>query len=991
MDYDDGFVAYINGHEIARANVYGEPPSYDATAFAGHEANLYSGGLTERFVVKNVHEFLVNGTNTLAIQSHNVGSSSSDLTLIPYLSIKTSSPVDYGFDPPEILQLRPGYLHTNFKISSRGETLYLYDGTGVLMDSLMVPVLSGDVSYGNVPGSDDFRIFESPSPGEINIGTTYLGKVTNEVQFSHPGGMTGPIALALGPVEAPEEIRYTLDATEPNEFSPTYESPIAVDSNTVVRAAVFQPGYLPSKISSRTYIIGDGHALPIVALVTDPYNLFDNDYGMYALGRSYEPEFPHFGANFWEDWERPLNFTLYELDGELGTSFDAGAKIFGGWSRGNGQKSMSIFARGRYGTSSIEYPIFPGNPYSSYQAIVLRNSGNDWLHANFRDAALTGLLRGSGLEYQAYQPVVAYLNGTYWGMYNIREKINEHFLASKGNVSPDDIDLLEFNGSVIHGSNEDYIELLNYMNNNSLATSSNYNYVASKIDITNFIIYQIAQIYYNNQDWPGNNVKFWNHPGGKWRWIVFDTDFGFGIWDRDDYQENTLAFALDDSNDHWPNPAWSTLFLRKLIANHKFRNRFINKFADELNTRFSSTSVLTHLDTLADRIYPEIGSHYERWGSSQSTWSEHYDNMKRFAERRPPVLRTHIISQFGLSSAHRLTITNSATEFGTVQVNSIHVEDRQWEGYYFNGVPIVVKALPAPGYKFTHWTGTMESNSSKLDINMTSGLVLTPHFEPGEIDGTLLVINEINYNSADDRNAGDWVEIYNPNKTTLDLSGWEIKDDNDMHSFVIPAQSIIYGEDYLVVTRDGSAFQTYYPNVACVVGDFDFGLSSTDDAVRLYDSEGVLVDEVYYSSSFPWPSEPNSMGPSLELLDPFFDNSLPESWAAVNSYGSPGDPNIKITSIGDRLSNQDNDLNVFPNPIQDMMNLKLNIQTAARIRITLHDLTGGELSEIFEGMVSPGKFTFTDAIGNLSPGIYLIKLESNNFPPITMKVLKESR
>ena len=987
IDYDDGFVAYINGYEIARSNVSGTPPAYNATAPEWHEAVLYNGGVPERFVAGNVRDFLVNGMNTLAIQVHNTDASSSDLSLIPFLSVKSSSPIDYGIDPPEIIQLRPNYLHTNFKISSGGETLYLFDTASILIDSLMIPALTGDVSLGKVPGSDEYRLFDTPSPGEINSGNSYLGIVNDKVQFSHPGGLTSPISLILDSVGAPAVIRYTLDATEPNDSSLIYSGPITVDSTTVIRAAVFSPGYLPSNISSRTFIIGNDHVLPVVTLVSDPYNFFDVDYGMYAFGRNYESSFPHFGANFWQDWERPLHFMLYESDGQLGTSFNVGVKIFGGWSRGFGQKSLSIFARGRYGTSSIEYPVFADNPYSSYQAIVLRNSGNDWLNSNFRDAAQTGLLRGSGLEYQAYRPVVAYLNGEYWGIYNIREKINEHFLASKGNVSPDDIDLLEFNGSVIHGSNEDYLELLGYLNTNSLETSNNYNYVASKIDINNYIMYQVAQIFYNNRDWPGNNIKFWNHPEGKWRWIVFDTDFGFGIWDRNDYQLNTVAFALDVNDSEWPNPAWSTLMFRKLIENHGFRNKFINKFADELNTRFSTASVLAHFDSLVSRIYPEIESHYQRWGSDLGTWSGNYNNMKLFAQNRPRFVRSHIMSQFDLSANHKLFIKNYYNSKGTVQVNSLHIEEREWEGYYFEGVPIKVKALPAPGYKFVNWTGTIESESSELLLNMSSDLTLTPNFEPGGSGENKLVINEINYNSADDRNAPDWIEIHNPGETTIDLSGWEVKDNNDTHSFVFPNTLVIYGEDFIVATRNESVFKTHYPDVDNVVGDFDFGLSSIDDAVRLYDPNGTLIDEVYYSSDFPWPSEPDGNGPTLELLDPGFDNTLPESWGSINTYGSPGAPNIKITSLEDHLEQLGYVVEVFPNPVQDKLNIKINVNTQTRARISLHDLKGAALNTLFEGIFSPGEFTRTEIVNDLPAGIYLIKVDLDNSAPVIRKVL----
>ena len=156
----------------------------------------------------------------------------------------------------------------------------------------------------------------------------------------------------------------------------------------------------------------------------------------YQPEGNYDPyELPFWGANFWNDWERDVHFSFYEPNGDLGVALDAGVKIFGAWSRSNDQRSLSIFARGRYGFSDIEYPIFPQLDYDKFEAIVLRSSGNDWMRTNIKDVIATSLMDGSGLETQAYRPSIVYLNGEYWGLYNIREKVNEHFLDDKINVT----------------------------------------------------------------------------------------------------------------------------------------------------------------------------------------------------------------------------------------------------------------------------------------------------------------------------------------------------------------------------------------------------------------------------------------------------------------------------------------------------------------------------------------------------------------------------
>ena len=162
-------------------------------------------------------------------------------------------------------------------------------------------------------------------------------------------------------------------------------------------------------------------------------------------------------------------------------------------------------------------------------------------------------MRGSEIDFQEHNPVATYINGEYWGMYNMREKVNEHMLASKHNIDSDKITLLSNNAEEIKGSNSEYVQLIEYVENTDLSVDKNFEFVQEQIDIKQYIIYKLSNIYFNNTDWPGNNIKFWKHPDTKWRWIMFDTDFGFGpFWNVDNYWENTLYFALNGNGDGWP-------------------------------------------------------------------------------------------------------------------------------------------------------------------------------------------------------------------------------------------------------------------------------------------------------------------------------------------------------------------------------------------------------------------------------------------------------
>jgi hypothetical protein len=727
VDFDDGFVAYLNGTEIARVNMNGSRPAWNAFATENYEARIVNEGLPLRFVVIDPASLLIVGENTLSIQVHNVNEFSSDMSMIPFLTARYAGLNNDGVVPPAILSLPRTSLHTNFKLSASGETLFLHDALGVFVDSLRVYDVPANVSVG-IPGmGGEPRLFRTTTPGARNPDAGFTGVVPGSVIFSQDGGPTGTFELSLSGANAPNEIRYTLDATEPVATSPLFTAPLSIDSTTVVRAAIFQTDYLPSTIQSETYLIGTNHSLPIVTLVTEPDNFFHPVTGMYILQEGYEGDFPYFGSNIWAEIENPINFTFHEPDGSSRFQFDGGVKIFGGWSRANDQRSLSLFARSRYGVDEMNYRFFPQRDFTEYQALVLRNSGNDNGRSMLRDVVLTSLMEDSYVDIQAYRTVASYLNGEYWGLYNLREKINEHYIASLHNLDPDEINIVERNGDVIHGTNETYQEMINFVALNTLANQANYQQVADQIDLDNFIQYYLAQIYFDNKDWPGNNIKYWQPIGGKWRWILFDTDFGAGIWDGNAVNSNTLQFALEANGPNWPNPPWSTLLFRRLMDNTGFRLRFINQLADEMNSRFLSTPIILHINEQVAAIESEMPLQQQRW-EFNFDWENDIESMRRFFRSRSSAMKAFVKQQFNLPAHHRLTIRNADTTEGYVEVNSLTINDNTWIGDYFQGVPIRVKAVAKEGYTFQYWELDNTSTAEELRLNLFTPTALRPVF-----------------------------------------------------------------------------------------------------------------------------------------------------------------------------------------------------------------------------------------------------------------------
>ena len=740
VDYDDAFVAYINGVEVGRRNISGNPPLYNSVPYTDHESAIYKNGKPDRITITNFDGIINSGENIFALQAHNISNTSSDFTIIPFLSVSLNTiNTDIGISPPEILGLNNNNLHTNFKISSNGENLSLYDDSGNKISELNIIGIPADISLG-ISENNELVHFTTPTPGYENSFNYFQGSNLTNIIFSNDGGsFTGELNLSLSGTSGNEIIRYTLDASEPNDNSLVYSSPININKTTVFRAKVFEPGHIPSHTQSRVYIYNVNHTLPIVSLISDPHNLFDNDEGIYVFGDSFDQNYPHFGANFWEDWERPIHVSIYENNSNYEISFNGGVKIFGGWSRGQAQRSFSIFARGKYGNSEINYRLFPQLDYSEFQSFILRNSGQDWLRTSIKDAALTSLLDGTGLDYQSYRPVVTYLNGMYWGIYNMREKVNEHFIASKHNIDSEEIDLLTNNSELVHGTTSDYDELINFIYSNDLSVTNNYNYVKDRIDINNYIIYQVSQIYFNNHDWPGNNIKYWKSKGGKWRWIIYDTDFGFGShpsWLG--YNFNTLEFALSPNGPNWPNPPWSTLLFRKMVQNQEFRNKFINRYADELNSRFLPKRFSNHIDSLIDNIKVEIPSHFNRWKNHVQNWNyeDYVNDMKNFANNRPEFCRDHIKSTFNLTSIQNLSLELEDIEMGSIELNdNLLINTANWTGKYFEDVPVKIIAIAKSGYSFSHWSDesvvvdqNIDLNNPEININLKNFSKFKAHF-----------------------------------------------------------------------------------------------------------------------------------------------------------------------------------------------------------------------------------------------------------------------
>lgn len=536
------------------------------------------------------------------------------------------------------------YLYADFGLSASGDVLYLSDARTVLQ-KIVIPELTAGVSYGRVDGEDGYFYFSSPTPGTPNNAGSRITGYSEKPVFSSAGGFFSS-ALSLT-ITAPQEgavVHYTTDGSEPGLSSAVLTGSLTIDKTSVVRAIAYKKGYLPSAIVTNTYVLDPNNNLAVVSISTNPENLWDEDTGIYAFGHDYEPEYPYHGANFWQEWEKPAHVEFFEPDGTLGFSLDAGISIHGEYTQGLDQKSFGIDCRKKYGCETINYPVFSEKDISSYQSIVLRNSGQDNGNTKIRDILASQLMKETGLEYQAYRPAILFLNGEYWGFYTLRESTDKHFLASSNpGIDRNNLDIIEGNWRVHQGDRTNYQQLQAFIKEHDMSLASNYEVVKSWMDVDNFIDYQIAVIYCANVD--NGNIKFWRErtEGSKWRWILFDFDMAMRYPEHDTVSDVFNPEGTGSDNN------FSTVIQMGLLQNQEFRDQFLHRFAYHMKNTFEPQRVLALIDEMAGEIEPEIPRNYSKWKGSYNTWKSCIDKLKNFFVERPEYAKKYIQQYFNLT------------------------------------------------------------------------------------------------------------------------------------------------------------------------------------------------------------------------------------------------------------------------------------------------------------------------------------------------------
>lgn len=604
--------------------------NYPSLGKENHDNYLYNINYQQDLIINEVSAIdpeaieIKNLTNeTINLSNYTLGDKSGNLMKFPNTKIKPNGYlVVYGSDK---YSYKNNKIYSGFHINNSTEVLYLYKDN-VLIHEFNIGRLTKGISTG-ISNNGTKVYYQNPTFNKKNSPNSYLGYAQVPVYSINGGYLDKGKTITLTACKDCE-IYYTTDGSWPTNKSKKYETPISITKTTVLKTIVYQDNYLPSEITSRTYFVGRNHDLPVISISTTKASLDD------------------LLINYQQDQEKRISFEYYESNGELGVSFIGGTKLTGADSRKREQKSMAIYLRKEYGQQEVTYPFFKDSSVMTYSSFTLRNSGEDPYSIRIQDTVLTyALQKQMDLDLQDYRAVVVYLNGKYYGLYNMREKLNGDYLKTNYNLEKEEYDLIKYTTATV-GSTKNYNQLVNYIRTHDPTNSKVYEHIKNELDIQEFINYLIVESYYGNTD--QGNIRYWKSTEGKWRFMLYDLDWS--LWNTN------LSINYPVLNTK--SPAVTNLYsvydiARRLYKNKEFKALYLSTFAYHLEHTFKPSRMNAIVDELANEIRTEMPYHIKRWPNlypSMNNWEKNVKNFKQKLTNRYNYVKKNIKSEFRLTN-----------------------------------------------------------------------------------------------------------------------------------------------------------------------------------------------------------------------------------------------------------------------------------------------------------------------------------------------------
>lgn len=612
-------------------------------------------------------------------------------------------------------------LHTDFRVDAGKASLYLFNNKGEVIDSLMMNDMpASNIAYGRITdGAEEWQYQVTPSAGASNTGVV-SDLLLPEPEFSVKGGVVNDsrvqltISIPEG-LDLPEDTKLyvTNDGTEPTLSSRYFPKSytFVLTSTTVVRAKLISSHALSRRATTQSYIFHPREVnLPVISIVTNRDNFYSGEYGILS-GNVNDGK-----PNYMQKWRRPINIEYYDMrtDGSLVFNQLSETAVSGVSTREQPQKSMKIYANKRFEKKTFKGPFWQDKPLvKKVKSFVLRSGGNNSFTTRINDAAVQKLFgtHVPEVDWQAYQPVVVYINGTYAGEYGMRERSDEDFIEA--NYDEDEVELADetsyqtaARGSLFEEFRKSYHD-----------EGATYSDLDSQMDMANFTAALIAEVYAMNTDFPTNNVSIWRPiaEGGKWRWILKDLDragMNLALYPSE-FNMFRYLFSPDDimygGMHHFD-------IYTKMISLPEFRERFLDLLSVQLGDFLKASVTDPLLDTMKDEIYSELQPTFYAYNctSEWSKFNSNFKNLKRFFAERPAYIYSQMAEYFQLGNVVSLKVKDN--ENG-VTINDIPLLEGDFDGSYFTERPLRLNA----GDESQSWKMTITHNNGETEeVNISA-------------------------------------------------------------------------------------------------------------------------------------------------------------------------------------------------------------------------------------------------------------------------------
>lgn len=640
-----------------------------------------------------------------------------------------------------------GQYHTNFKLTqtkTTNEYIVLANPSAVTIDKVEIKQETQlGHSYGRTTnGAASWSIFTSPTHNTSNNASTPYVDYASRPDVTVPAGFyAASFSVTITTTEPSSSIHYTTDGSEPSLSSPLYSTPVTISATTVLKATTFStnPTILPSFVTYNTYFINVSHSIPVVSVSGYQLNTLANgDNTLTPFGC-----FEYFDTN---------NVRQAKTYGEFNSH--------GQDSWANSQRSIDFVSRDEMGyNKAIKEKLFVYSDRNEFQRVILRAAGDDNYpadhnpsnagSAHVRDAFIHNLAKSGDLhlDMRLGSKCVMYLNGQYWGVYDLRENPDDHdyteyyYGQDKYNIQY----ILTWGSTwAQYGGNQaltDWNDLYTFITTQDMSVPANYQYVTERYDEKSLVDYVLVNMFSVCSDWLNWNTGWWRGLDStgthlKWGYILWDNDATFGHYinytgiPNTDYDADPCdPEGLVGSSD----PEGHIQVLEHLRENAEFNEYYISRQIDLWNTVFSCENMLAQLDSTVAVIDPEMTAHAARWSGTYSEWQNNVQQLRTYITNRCPALTSGFMGCYSLTGPYSLTLNTDVAGAGSIKMNSVTINQLPWTGTYFGNINNNLEVLPAFGYEFDNWTANSNTllplvTDPIVSVNLISDDTITAHF-----------------------------------------------------------------------------------------------------------------------------------------------------------------------------------------------------------------------------------------------------------------------